>query len=347
MTRALVAVTASMQDIVDPSALVIGTVLFRAPAALTLDDGTILGNRIAAARDIVNGEFRTPLALPPVDDPTEEPQSWYWTITIDTNVLQAEFHTLVTTDMVADGVTLGELYRNAVDVPTPSGPTGSVVDTVARNQITAEVARAQASEGDLSTRITAEGIRAQAAETTLTSAVGGKYTKPGGGVPESDLSAAVQAKLDAGGGSTRVVVRGAIVSGNVTPADTGGVWLPVSGTDVTIAASVGDQVGAEFMPLTHGDSGTRYDTGVIVGGALVRLLGSPTFPPGPGYEGLPGLYPDRSYPGAHGFIDFVAGSGDLDGSAVRFCVAVKSTGAGTLYAESNHPLTYRLVNEGP
>jgi hypothetical protein len=351
VTLSHVAVTADLADMVDSDTPVTGIVTFQAPAALTLDDGTILGNRIAAARNIAGGEFETPLSLPPVDDPTEEPQSWYWTVTINTNVLAIEFHTLITTDMVADGITLGQLLRSAVDVPPPPGQTGTTVDSVARNQIAAEVTRATGAEDTLTDSVTAEVTRASIAEATLSGSIGTRYTKPGDGIPEADLSADVQAKLDAGGGgggSTRVVVRGRITTGNTSPvANTAGAWLPVPGTDVTIPATAGDQVGAQFMILTHGDSGARYDIGVVVGGALVRLLGTDEFPPRSGYEGLPGLYPDGDFPGTYGFIDFVAGSGDLDGADVRFCVAVKAGGAGTLYAEPEHPLTYRLVNEGP
>jgi hypothetical protein len=150
------------------------------------------------------------------------------------------------------------------------------------------------------------------------------------------------------GGGGEVIVAGFITTGNVDNDNTGGNWLSVAGTEQTIPAAVGDRMLAVYGILTHDAASATYDYGVAVDGVLVRLLGSPAFPPSSGYEGLPIYYPSTDFLGGGGPPPFVATSGDIstDGM-IHFCVAHKAAGVGTVFAEDNHPMTYTLVNKGP
>lgn len=71
----------------------------------------------------------------------------------------------------------------------------TAAQTFATNAVGTETARAEAAEGANATAISNEVTRAEGAETTLTSSVSAKYTKPGSGIPSTDMTPAVQTSL--------------------------------------------------------------------------------------------------------------------------------------------------------
>lgn len=97
--------------------------------------------------------------------------------------------------------------------------------TQAKSDATTALTNAATASSNAATALSA----AQSAQTTAS----GKYTKPGSGIPETDLTTAVQAKLNAAQTVQRTFV------GNSAPTGTTGnyVWvqtgLGVGGTDMT------------------------------------------------------------------------------------------------------------------
>lgn len=150
-----------------------------------------------------------------------------------------------------------------------------------------------------------------------------------------------------GGGGTRTsIISGFITSGVTASADTGGAWLPVAGTNKSIAAVVGDQVAAEYGFTVDSQTTCFYDVGVVVAGSLVRVINCSTFPPSGGYEGMAEYVPDNParFIGTHHIPWFIAASGDISGGNVTFCICRKSNGAGVLEAQDALPIRYSLYN---
>lgn len=136
-----------------------------------------------------------------------------------------------------------------------------------------------------------------------------------------------------------------ITTGDTSLPNTSGAWEPLGGFELDMPASAGQWVEIS----THGmrsDSTTAYlDIAVIVGTSLVRFLatGNGT----PGLEGDPGWYGQSSqFATQSGGRGFVATSGDIDGGNVRFVVAVKAQGSGTLYSSASYPFYWRAINLG-
>lgn len=165
---------------------------------------------------------------------------------------------------------------------------------------------------------------------------------------DSTQAAGVSWQTPSGGGTgTRMAITsGSITSGNVPAVNTGGSWLPVTGTSQSIAAVAGDQLRAEYGFLTSAGGGTYYDIGVVVGGSIVRLLNAPSFPPDSAYEGMPETNPDlpSTFFGPSVNKWFTATSGDLSGGTCTFCIAWKSTGAGSLEMNTDIPVDFSLYN---
>lgn len=298
----LVEVTADIRDIIDTDAIVTGTVQFIAPTPLSLSGGEVLGNALARGREIAAGEFVLPVHLPANDSGDEAPQGWSWTIRVQTNVWSGEFRALVTMSM-APTISLGQLYRNSPDagtvtpgvsyvsvadvgttvaplvagkIPDSFLPTVSGEDGVARAAVAAEVTRAEAAEGTLATNLASETTRAEAAESTLSGAVGAKYAKPGGGIPESDLSSAVQAKLDAGGGGGSPTMRTAssgLVTGTYGPGGATGkpTTLAPSSTFAPVVAAAGDII-VWYPGMISTGADAQGDLCSVVSGAPVNYL---------------------------------------------------------------------------
>jgi len=152
-----------------------------------------------------------------------------------------------------------------------------------------------------------------------------------------------------GGGSSMVVKRGVVTSGDITPPADGGSWAIWSAApQIVIAAAVGDYVSIEacdFM-LDPTNSGTFFDWVVIVSAAIVRSMSTHTNTPA--VEGSPAFYIQPSTYRHYGpAFEFVVASGDLSGGNVTVGWAHKGTGTGTLFASSNYPFRWRAINYGP
>lgn len=151
-----------------------------------------------------------------------------------------------------------------------------------------------------------------------------------------------------GGGGTRMnIVSGFITTGNTAPtADTAGAWLPIPGTSKSIATLAGEQVAAEYSFTVDNQTTTFYDIGVVVSGAVVRLLHCPTFPPSGTYEGMAEFVPDNPsrFIGSHIIPWFIAQVGDISGGNVTFCVCRRSNGSGSFDMVDDLPVRYTLYN---
>ncbi|MBE1471374.1 hypothetical protein [Kibdelosporangium phytohabitans] len=147
--------------------------------------------------------------------------------------------------------------------------------------------------------------------------------------------------------ATKLVVRQAwITSGDVSPLpNTSGTWQILTGFELSIPAQAGDYVELAVNALRLDSTGNSWmDQGVVVGTSVVRYLSSGSATPG--FEGDPGWTRGSGYASKSAPRGFTVTSGDLDNGAVRFCLAVKSNGTGTLNASTNYPFYWRARNFG-
>lgn len=134
-------------------------------------------------------------------------------------------------------------------------------------------------------------------------------------------------------------------AGNITFPDTLGSWALLSGvSELAIDAAVGDWVEIGVSGMRSQTSGAWLDTVVVtgVGPTIQRYLTTGTS--SPPTEGDPSWYPVTTFALSNGPRGFVVASGDLDSGQVRFRLACKSTGSGTLYASSDYPFTWFAKN---
>lgn len=153
--------------------------------------------------------------------------------------------------------------------------------------------------------------------------------------------------------ATKPVVRTAyITTGDVGPLpDTGGTWsrpgeangLP-AGFALDLPAGVGDWVELGIHAMKADNTQSFFDGAVLVGSTVVRYLATGTNTPA--VEGDPGWYPPP-YRGITTARGFIVEAGHLDGGTVRFILANKTAGAGTLYASAAFPFYWMAKNLGP
>jgi hypothetical protein len=153
-----------------------------------------------------------------------------------------------------------------------------------------------------------------------------------GDVAAGDAAAAVKPR----------VASARITSGDVTLPSTSGAWQALSGFELSIPAAVGEWVEISVSALRSHVTNAFLDLAIIVGSSLVRHLSSGTATPA--VEGNPGWYGDSGFPVINGPQGLLVASGDLDGGSVRFVVAVKAAGAGTLFASTNYPFYWQAKN---
>lgn len=148
-----------------------------------------------------------------------------------------------------------------------------------------------------------------------------------------------------GGGSPMSIVSNFITSGNVNIGGTGVVWTVIPGTQKAIAAVTGEKLSAAYGFGGIDISGLYFDIGVIVAGHIVRQLFSPTFPPGDGYEGAPGLIHDPNVSGALSNAPFfTAAAGDLETGNCTFAIVCRGNPTGNFLMTDDVPVTYTLYN---
>jgi len=146
--------------------------------------------------------------------------------------------------------------------------------------------------------------------------------------------------------ATRPTVRRAVIANvsDATMPNTGSSWAAVSGFEIAIPAQVGDDVELLFGAMRSANANALIDTAVIVGSTLVRFGANNTGTPA--LEGNPAFYTQATFIGHAGEFGFTVASGDLDGGNVRFVIACKSNGSGTLFSSTNYPFRWRAINRG-
>lgn len=147
--------------------------------------------------------------------------------------------------------------------------------------------------------------------------------------------------------ASKLILRDAyITSGSIAAPNTLGNWQALSGFEISIPCTAGDFIEVTFNAMCQSATGTHYDIAVIKETTLVRFLatGSAT----PAIEGDPGWYPNSivTYEPHSGPRGFVAASSDIDSGNVRIVMAIKSSGTGQLYAETNYPFYWQVKNYG-
>lgn len=284
--------------------------------------------------------------LPATNDPAWSPVGWAWDVRPHFVGWTAPFQTAI--PYTAPGAALD--FSSLVDMPdgdvtlyalvghTHSGgggagdPAGTAAAAVAAHEAALDPHPQYLTATEGGALVTAHEAAANPHPIYLTQAEGDALYGGGGG-----------------GGSALSVRRGSMVTGDVVPQASVGVFAAVTGGPVmSIPAAVGDYVEFELTTFMYGatSSSTFLDLAVKTGGSLVRFLSTDTNTPAA--EGAPALYPNPSTFRTYGpKFEFVVASGDLDAGSVNVVFAIKGAGAGTLYASAAYPLRWRAINHGP
>lgn len=190
-----------------------------------------------------------------------------------------------------------------------------------------------------------------AADGTIT--IGGTAVNPLVGVnviPESKvtglpadlaaLSTAIAAK------ATKPIIRRAKIAnpGDTTLPNTGASWAAVAGFELAIPAAAGDDVEIDFSAMRNPNANAFLDIAIIVGASLVRFMATGTS--SPALEGDPGWYTQTGFICHAGPRGLTVTNGDLDNGNVRFVLACKAGGAGTVFSSTNYPFNWRAINHG-
>lgn len=150
-----------------------------------------------------------------------------------------------------------------------------------------------------------------------------------------------------GGGSSPVFVRSVVNAGDITPGvDAGWTLLTAGLGSWTIPAVVGDEVEAIVGGMIQDNASSFYELVSTASGSIVRFGSTGTSSPAGAGEGDPVLYPKSSFSGFTVTMGFTVVSGDLTAGNVTFTMAHLGASAGKLFASTNYPLRYRLVNFG-
>jgi hypothetical protein len=183
-----------------------------------------------------------------------------------------------------------------------------------------------------------------ATDSTIT--VGGTATAPTIGVNVIPEAKVTNLTSDLAGKAAKPTVRRAVITtGDTTLPNTGSSWAAVGGFELALPAAIGDDVELLFNGMRNPNTSAYLDVAVIVGSTIVRYGANNTATSGA--EGNPAFYTQTTFIGHAGEFGFTVTNGDLDGGNVRFIVACKSNGSGTLYSSASYPFRWRALNRGP
>lgn len=320
------------------------------------DETVMVPSGIAAVLD-ETGSFQ--LEIPASNDPAWSPVGWEWKVSTYLSSGRNSFYTVIPYDAPGGEIWLSELtpaLEGGSDLYAAFSHThegiGGVADwdELINKPATFPPSTHTHPESDVVGLTAALGGKAPTVHSHAVSDISGLQATLDSKADDSDISALdtrVDA-LEADTGSTMVVRRSKITSGNIVPQNTAGVWDTLTGgPTLTIPAEVGDYVefgiigGMRSLP-----SASMLDIVVLNAGSRVRYSSTGTGTPA--LEGDPTLYPNPSeFLGAVTVFEFVAEAGDINTGTITFGFATKSNGTGTLYASTDYPLRLRAVNYGP
>lgn len=188
---------------------------------------------------------------------------------------------------------------------------------------------------------------------TGTSIVGGHLIVSYSDSTQQDVGQVVGAN---GADGARIrVVSAYIKTGDVTFPDSGGGWkYPgdsgglASGFEIQIPATVGDYIDIDADAMINGNTTAYVDFAIKMGtGPFTYPWHASSGGNTPAAEGMPGWYQAgfRTRSAARGL--YVDSSHISAGGVVRFVLANKSAGSGTLFASNSYPFWWRVRNLGP
>lgn len=232
----------------------------------------------------------------------------------------------------------------AVGTGIPEASVTNLVGDLAILTAATSTAQATANAAVPKATVTTKGdlLAATASATVTRLGVGGAGTFLGA----SSAAGTGLAWLTPGGGGFTPVVRSAwLTPGDTALPNTSGGWSSLAGFELDVPAVAGQWVEIGVHAMRTATSSADLDVAVVVGASIVRYLATGTATPG--FEGDPGWYPQSgSFAVQSAPRGFVVASGDLDGGNVRFVVAVKAAGTGTLFSSTNYPFYWLAKNLG-
>jgi hypothetical protein len=241
---------------------------------------------------------------------------------------------------ISDSTTVGRAVLTAVDAAAARTATGA-----AATSHTHAVADVTSLQGFLD-------AKAPLASPTFTGTPAAPTAAPGTNTTQvastAFVTAAVAAGGGGGGGTAPTFIRAHITSGDVTPANSGGVFVPVTGLSITLAAVSGDSVEIAASMLVVQNATEFYDLAILVGGSIVRYASTGTSSVTGANEGDPSMYPMsgvtiKSMTPTWGLM---LASGDVSGGNVTFGLVFRGPGAaGKVFASTNYPFRWRVRND--
>lgn len=156
----------------------------------------------------------------------------------------------------------------------------------------------------------------------------------------------IAGRVGSAGGGLAAIRSGWVTSGDISPIPAAVAFTEIPGSpSFAVPAVAGDFVELQLSFMAQPVLGTFLDTGVKVGGNLVRFASSGTVTPAvegdPSLYNVPGTYRTSGYA-----FGFQATADDLSGGQCTVVFASKGNAAGTLYASNAYPLRWIFRNYG-
>lgn len=137
-------------------------------------------------------------------------------------------------------------------------------------------------------------------------------------------------------------------AGGDTNPNTSGAFAQLAGPgEIAIPAVAGDYVECHAGFLAAPANNAFFDLAIIKASSLVWFGSNATGTAAT--EGDPAMYPavGVAAQGMNSTVGLTVTSTELDGSQVRFVLAIKAAGSGKTYYSSSYPFRWRVINYGP